>query len=78
MNVIAGFLDASQEVIGISILHQIYHYIKSSKAVGASELEIGTKFGQSKLSARALVRKLSKQCKLEFYTVNRQRQNVRK
>lgn len=74
---ILGFLDVSQEVIGISLLHQIYEYIKSTKAVGASEQEIGNKFGQSKLSARALVRKLSKQCKLEFYTVNRQRQNVK-
>lgn len=77
MAIISGFLDASQEVIGISILYQIYEYIKSTKAVGASEQEIGLRFGQGKLSARALVRKLSKQCKLEFYTVNRQRQNVR-
>lgn len=72
-----GFLDSSLEVIGIPILHQIYEYIKSTKDVGANEQEIGLKFGQSKLSARALIRKLSKHCKLEFYTVNRQRQNVR-
>lgn len=75
---ILGFLDTSNEVLGIPILHQIYEYIKSSKENGVSEHEVGIQFGQSKLAARALVRKLIKQCNLEYYTVNKQRQNVRR
>lgn len=72
-----GFTDVTCEVLGVPLLHQVYEFIKSRKDVGASELEIRIRFGQNKLGARALVRKIIKLCKIEFYTVNRQRQNIR-
>lgn len=73
-----GFLDVSHEVLEIPLLHQVYQYIGTTKEEGASELEVGQYFGQSKLSVRSIIRKFLDEKLIDFYTTTRQRQSVRR
>lgn len=73
-----GFLDVSHEVLDIPLLHQAYDYIGSTGTAGASELEVGRYFGQSKLSVRAVMKKLVDHKTIEYYTTTNQRQLVRR
>lgn len=71
------FLDRTQEVIEIPLLVQVYDFIRSSKAEGVSEPDIGRHFGLGRLERRALVKAI-KRTDVEQYVTNVGRQKIRK
>lgn len=73
-----GFLDQSHEVLEIPLLHQAYQYIGTTESAGATELEVGQRFGQSKLCIRSVIRKLLDLKIIEHFTTTCQRQMVRR
>lgn len=72
----SGYLDPSNQIMNASLAWQVIEKIEQSEGVGMSQAEIGKYFGLSRLNARGIIRKITKNNEITSYLKDEGRQRT--